>query len=54
MTMTDKWDAEKYKTNFSFVYNYVNGLFRLIDLDKCQFILDFGCYKTNLHSSSMT
>lgn len=41
--MTDKWDAEKYKTNFSFIHNYGNDLFNLIELDKCQFILDLGC-----------
>lgn len=41
--MNIKWDAEKYTSDFSFVYQYGSDVMELIDADKNSTILDLGC-----------
>lgn len=41
--MNQKWDAEKYGADFSFVHQYGNGVLDLIDADKGSTVLDLGC-----------
>lgn len=42
-TMSIKWDADKYTSDFSYVYRYGNRVMELIDADKGSTVLDLGC-----------
>lgn len=41
--MNQRWNAEKYTENFSFVFNYGNDVAELLDLDNVKSMLDLGC-----------
>lgn len=41
--MNITWDADAYKSNFSFVHDYGKDVLGLIDADKGAFVVDLGC-----------
>lgn len=41
--MNNKWDANKYTNDFSYVHKYGNDLLQMIDIKKDMSVLDLGC-----------
>lgn len=41
--MNQRWNAEKYTENFSFVFNYGNDVAELLELENVKSMLDLGC-----------
>lgn len=41
--MNQKWDADKYTADFSFVHEYGNSVMELINADEGSNVLDLGC-----------
>ncbi|MCM1165511.1 MAG: methyltransferase domain-containing protein [Lachnospiraceae bacterium] len=41
--MNQEWNAEKYASDFSFVYDYGNDVTKLLDGDNIRSVLDLGC-----------